>query len=168
MKAGGNMAGKILMGQKEPLRGKLLEMVKQGKMTLKAAAGQMQVSYRQGIRLYRAYREGGNAALIHGSRGKRSSWRTTEETRERAVEIYRRRYSDFGPTFAAEKLAEEAGLELSVSTLRRILIAEGLWRGSGSTAVAGNCGPDLESWYSLTAAHMIGSRGVADGVASSR
>jgi transposase len=130
MKAGGNMAGKILMGQKELLRGKLLEMVKQGKMTLKAAVGQMQVSYRQGIRLYHAYREGGGAALIHGSRGKRSSRRTTEEMRERAVELYRRRYSDFGPTFAAEKRAEEAGLELSVSTLRRLLIAEGLWQGS--------------------------------------
>ncbi|MDR3355799.1 MAG: helix-turn-helix domain-containing protein [Spirochaetaceae bacterium] len=80
-------------------------MVKQGKMTLKAAAGQMRVGYRQWIRLCRAYREGGDAALVHGSRGKQSSRRTTEETRERAVELYRRRYSDFGLTFAAEKLA---------------------------------------------------------------
>jgi transposase len=104
-------------------------MVKQGKMTLKAAAGQMNISYRQGIRLYQAYREGRDAALIHGLRGKRSSRRTPEEKRKRVIEWYQSRYSDFGPTFATEKLAEEAGLDMSVSTLRRILIAEGLWEG---------------------------------------
>jgi hypothetical protein len=32
MKAGGGMAGMLSMGQKELLRGKLPEMVKQGKM----------------------------------------------------------------------------------------------------------------------------------------
>jgi hypothetical protein len=66
MKAGGNMAGIVRIGQKELLRGKLLKMVKQGKMPLKAAVGQMNISYRQGIRLYQACREGGDAALIHG------------------------------------------------------------------------------------------------------
>jgi hypothetical protein len=40
------------------------------------------------------------------------------------------RYSDFGPTCATEKMAEEAGLEMSVSILRRILMAEGRWQGS--------------------------------------
>jgi transposase len=49
------------MGQKEMLRVKLLEMVKQGEMTLKAAVVQLNISYRQGIRLYRAYRERGDA-----------------------------------------------------------------------------------------------------------
>jgi hypothetical protein len=36
------------MGQKEMLRGRLLEMVKQGKTTLKAAVVQLNISYRQG------------------------------------------------------------------------------------------------------------------------
>jgi hypothetical protein len=52
------MAGKLPMGQKELLRGKLTGMVKQGEMTLKTAAGQLKTSYWQGIRLYRAYRTG--------------------------------------------------------------------------------------------------------------
>jgi transposase len=115
------------MGQKELLRRKLMEMVKQGKMSLKTAAAQLKVSYRQGIRLYRAYRERGDAGLIHGSRGKPSNRKTAEDIRSRVIEQYRLRYGDFGPAFAAEKLEEE-GVKTSVSTLRRILMEEGLWQ----------------------------------------
>ncbi|MDR2740796.1 MAG: hypothetical protein LBB98_01395 [Treponema sp.] len=74
------MAGILPKGQKELLQGKLQEIVKQGKMTLKAAVGQMNIRYRQGIRLYQTCREGGDAALIHGLRGKPSIKRTAEET----------------------------------------------------------------------------------------
>ena len=123
------MAGKLPMGQKELLRGKLLEMVKQGKMTLKAAVGQLKISYRQGIRLYRSYRDRGDEGLLHGLSGKPSKRKTAADIRDRVLERYRRRYPDFGPTFAAEKLAEEAGLNISVSTLRRLLMEEGLWQG---------------------------------------
>ena len=43
------------------------------------------------------------------------------------LQAYRRRYADFGPTLACEKLAEE-GLVIAVNTLRRWLLAEGLWQ----------------------------------------
>jgi type IV secretory pathway VirD2 relaxase len=56
--------------------------------------------------------------------GKPSNRKTSEDIRGRVIEQYRLRYSDFGPAFAAEKLAEEAGVKISVSTLRRILIEE--------------------------------------------
>ena len=123
------MARRLPMGQKELLRGKILEMVKQGKMTLKAAAIQLRVSYRQGIRLYAGYCAEGDAGLIHGNYGRRSNNRTPEAVLERALQAYRRRYNDFGPTFAAEKLAEEEGIAISVSVLRRLLIASGDWQG---------------------------------------
>ena len=98
-------------------------------MTLKTACVQLKISYRQGIRILKAYRERGDAGLIHGSRGKPSKRRTALADLAKAAELYRARYRDFGPTFAAEKLAEEAGLHISVTTLRRLLIAEGLWQG---------------------------------------
>ncbi|MDR1467871.1 MAG: hypothetical protein LBT00_01110 [Spirochaetaceae bacterium] len=41
----------------------------------------------------------------------------------------RERYSGFGPTFAAEKLAEAEGIWAGVSTIRRWLTEEGLWKG---------------------------------------
>jgi hypothetical protein len=117
------------MGEKERLRGKVLEMARQGHMTLKAASVMLRISYRQTKRLYAAYRQEGDAGLVHGNCGRRSNNRTAEAVVERAVQAYRRRYSDFGPTFAAEKLAEAEGLTISVSVLRRQLIASGDWKG---------------------------------------
>ena len=80
------MAGKLPMGQKELLRGKLMEMVKQGKITLKTACGQLKISYRQGIRIFKAYTERGDAGLIHGSRGKPSNRKTVGEDLAKAAE----------------------------------------------------------------------------------
>ena len=122
------MAGRIPMGQKELQRSKMLEMVQQGKTTLKAATITMRVSYRQGIRLYKAYREKGDAALIHGNAGKASKRRIADEVREAALAAYRSKYPDFGPTLAAEKLGEDDGIKISVSVLRRLLIAGGEWK----------------------------------------
>jgi hypothetical protein len=85
------MAGKLAMGQKELLRGKLMEMVKQGKTLLKAAAIELKVSYRQGKRIYAAYLRGGDRALIHGNTGKQSNRRTNEAVRTAALAVYRER-----------------------------------------------------------------------------
>jgi transposase len=123
------MAGRLPMGEKERLRSKVLEMVRQVQITLKAASVMLRVSYRQSKRLYAAYREEGDAGLIHGNYGKRSNNRTAETVLEKAVEAYREKYSDFGPTFALEKLTEEEGIPISLSVLRRLLIATGDWKG---------------------------------------
>ena len=40
----------------------------------------------------------------------------------------RKRYADFGPTMACEKLTEVHGYRLSVETLRQWMMAEGLWK----------------------------------------
>jgi hypothetical protein len=98
------------MGEKELLRGTLMEMVKQGKMALKTAALELKVSYQQGKRIDAAYLGGGDRALVHGNTGKPSNRRLVEEFKERAVKRYQERYSDFGPTFAAEKMREEEGI----------------------------------------------------------
>jgi hypothetical protein len=43
------------------------------------------------------------------------------------VAIVRERYADFGPTLAAEKLAEEHGLTVSRETLRKWMSDAGVW-----------------------------------------
>jgi hypothetical protein len=91
------------------------------------------VSYRQAKPLYTEYRKNGDAGLIHGNYGKRSNNRTEEAILDAALEVYRNRYSDFGPTFAAEKMAEEKGIKISVSVLRRLLIETGDWQGNKRT-----------------------------------
>ena len=44
------------------------------------------------------------------------------------MSLYAKKYSDFGPTLAAEYLAQEDGLSVGVTTLRRWLIGAGLWK----------------------------------------
>jgi hypothetical protein len=105
-----------------------MEMVKQGHKTLKAASLELGMSYRQAKRVYQRYRGGGDEALIHGNTGKSSNRRTDPELVRQALSLYAEKYHDFGPTFACEKLAERDGVEIGVSTLRRTLIAAGLWK----------------------------------------
>jgi transposase len=121
------MAGKLPMGQKELLRGKMLQMVQENKHTLKEASLRLKISYRQAKRLYAACKRKGDAGLVHGNQGKPSNRKTEEKIRQKAPEAYRERYRDFGPTFAAEKLREAEGIQISADTLRRWLIGEGLW-----------------------------------------
>jgi hypothetical protein len=125
------MAGKRARNE-ATLRGKLMEMVKRGKKTLKEASLELGVSYRQGKRIYQRYLEGGDEGLIHKNTGKPSNNRTDAETVAKALKLYDEVYSDFGPTLAAEKMKERDGLEIGVSTLRRELIKSGQWEASGN------------------------------------
>ena len=111
----------------ERLRGKIMEMVKRKQKTLKAASLELGISYSQAKRIYQRYLTGGDEALVHGNTGRPSNNRTDERAITKAVEGYREKYSDFGPTLAQETLSERDGIEISVSTLRRALIAAGVW-----------------------------------------
>jgi transposase len=112
-----------------------LHQVQAGKLKLAQAAGVLGVSYRQTKRVWQRYRAEGDAGLVHRSRGRPSGRRTAPAVRRRALARYQERYPDFGPTLAAEKLAEE-GLVVAPETLRRWLLAAG----SGASATAGTQG----------------------------
>ena len=112
----------------EKLRGKLMEMVKQKQKTLKATSHELGISYSQAKRIYQKYLEGGDEALVHGNRGKASHNKTDEFVIRNAIKLYQEKYDDFGPTLAQETLLERDGIAISVSTLRRALVAEGLWQ----------------------------------------
>jgi hypothetical protein len=118
---------RIAMSQRERDLLKIMAPVLQGQRTQAEAARLADLSVRQLRRLQRKLERHGDAALVHGLRGKPSNRRFDAARRQRIVDTYRQRFADFGPTFACEKLAE---LELVVSpdTLRRGLIAEGLWQ----------------------------------------
>ena len=111
----------------EKLRGKIMEMVKRNLKTLKAASLELGISYSQAKRIYQRYLSGGDEELVHGNKGKPSNNKTDEQVVKKAVELYREKYDDFGPTLAQETLFERDGLAISVSTLRRALISCGLW-----------------------------------------
>lgn len=120
------------MSAKELTRVEVLARVKAGTLTVKSAAVLLRVGYRQAKRLLRRYRAHGAKGLRHGSVGGRSNhaWPATE--RRRILALVRRKYSGtlderFGPTLAAEHLASEDGVTVHHDTLRRWMLAAGLW-----------------------------------------
>lgn len=121
------MAGKLPMGQKELIRAKVMEQVVQKELSLKEAALKMKVSYRQAKRIYKRYLQEGDRGLLHRNQGKASGNAYDPGIREAALRVYQERYGDFGPTFAAEKLGECHGIIIDHETLRRWLLAAGLW-----------------------------------------
>lgn len=117
--------GHLVMSDKERLRKAVFEMVKQGNLSLKIAAKQCHLSYRQTTRAYHRYLKEKDVGLVHKGRGRSSN--RIHPQREIILTRYKERYSGFGPTLAAEKLAEEDNLLVDHDTLRLWLLHAGLW-----------------------------------------
>jgi transposase len=120
------------MSTPELKRAGVLARVVAGTLTLGSAATLMGVSYRQAKRLCARYRDRGAAGVQHGSAGRTSNRATSSRVRKRALALIRAKYSGtiderFGPTLAAEHLASEDGLTVDHETLRRWMLADGLW-----------------------------------------
>ncbi len=117
---------RVEMSQRERDVLKVMQGVLEGTRTQAEAARLLKRSVRQVRRLQRKLQVEGDAALVHGLRGRPSNRRRDARLRRTVLQAYRRRHRDFGPTLACEKLAAE-GLTVGVETLRRWLLAEGLW-----------------------------------------
>jgi transposase len=120
------------MSMKELTRAGVLARVAAGTLTLRSAAAVMAVSYRQAKRLYQRYGREGAKGLKHRSAGRRSNAARDGTEREQILALVREKYSGtieerFGPTLAAEHLATEDGVQVHHDTLRRWMLAAGLW-----------------------------------------
>ena len=119
--------GLIAMSERDLQRIEVLSKVIDGRMTIISAARVLALSTRQVRRLLERIRADGAAPIRHRARGRPSNNRICDGVRDYAVAIVRERYADFGPTLAAEKLAEEHGLTVSRETLRSWMTEAGLW-----------------------------------------
>ena len=115
------------MSDKEISRLEIMQRLKDKRLTQKEAARMLKLSVRQIKRLFRAYEARGAKGLISGRRGKPSNNRLDPQVIQHALDLLYEHYQDFGPTLAHEKLSEVHGLKLSDESVRRLMIAEGLW-----------------------------------------
>ena len=120
--------GRTALSKRELRRGGVLARVKAGELGLKDGAALMRVSYRQAKRLWKRYRGGGAASLKHGNTGRCSNRAKPRKERKKILQKVRGKYSGFGPTLAAEHLLSEDKLTVHPETLRRWMLAEGLWK----------------------------------------
>jgi len=120
------------MSKGELGRVEVLAGVRSKRLRVVDASKLMRVSYRQAKRLWKRYREEGAAGLKHRSAGRGSHRAYQQKFRRKVLGLVREKYGGpvgerFGPTLAAEHLVSEDGLKIDAETLRRWMLAEGLW-----------------------------------------
>jgi transposase len=118
---------RIALSQRERDRLKILHEVQQRHLTQVAAAQRLKVTDRQVRRMLQRIRERGDSSLVHGLRGRPSNRKLPARLEQKILARLQQRYADFGPTLAAEHLAQE-GFSVSRETLRKWMSKAALWR----------------------------------------
>src|ERR1700688_289013 len=119
--------GWVLMSERDVRRIEVLTEVLSGRRTVASAAVVLAITARQVNRLLIRFREDGGGGLIHKGRGQSSNHSLCDGVRGYVLELVRTRYADFGPTLATEVLLEKHDLRVGRETLRRWMMADGLW-----------------------------------------
>jgi transposase len=116
------------MSNKEITRLEAMQRIKDKRLTQKEAARMLDLSVRQIKRLYQAYKAQGARGLVSQRRGKPSNNRLDDDTQQKAIDLIYEHYRDFGPTLAHEKLTEKHQLRISRESVRKLMIAEAVWK----------------------------------------
>src|SRR5258705_4712471 len=115
----------ITMSRTEIDRMSVLRDLAASRIRVTEAATLMRLGRRQVFRLAKAYGKHGPQALVSRRRGRPSNRAYPADLRDMATGIIRERYPDFGPTLAAEKLAELHDIHLARETVRQWMITAG-------------------------------------------
>jgi IS30 family transposase len=114
----GAMQGTFTMSEKEVYTLKILEKIIDKRLSLTQGAKHLNLSPRHLRRLKKAYLAGGAAALISKKRGK-TNRRHSTKLKDLVLSLLSEHYADYGPTLAAEKLAEHHQILVSKETIRQ-------------------------------------------------
>lgn len=117
----------IIMSTREQKRVQVVTLLSTGAISQQEAADQLDLSVRQIRRLLVAFLAHGAKGLVSKKRGSASNKQLCPLLAARVLERIAERYLDFGPTFAHEKLVEEDGFSLSLSSVRRLMIEANIW-----------------------------------------
>jgi transposase len=118
----------LSMSKREISRLEVMQRLKDKRLSQKEAAHLLGVSVRQVKRLWRAYRKQGAKGLISQRRGEPSNYHINAAVSQQSLDLIKEKYVDFGPTLAHEKLREVHKIEISRESVRKLMIAEGIWK----------------------------------------
>lgn len=116
----------VTMSGKELRRVHVIRQVLAKQLTQEQAGALLGVTARHVRRLLQRVRAEGDRGVVHRERGRPSNRRVAAPIKAKLLRLYATRYGDFGPTLAAEKLAERHRLGVSAETLRGWLLAQGV------------------------------------------
>jgi hypothetical protein len=118
----------LQMSSKEITRLEVMQRLKDKRLHQKAAAILLGLSVRQIKRLWQKYRKQSAKGLVSAKRGKASNNRLDAGVVQQALDLIKKKYSDFGPTLAHEKLVEGEHIRISRESVRKLMIEEGMWK----------------------------------------
>lgn len=118
----------VVMTKKELERVQVIREVLVGHLTQQQGGERLGLSVRQVKRLCRVMRLEKAAGLASKRRGRPSNHQLAPELKREALRLVKDHYADFGPTLACEKLFERHDVRVGKETLRKLMIAEGLWQ----------------------------------------
>src|SRR5680860_482469 len=118
----------ITMSQQEVKRYDIIKKVINKELNGTEASKILKVSTRQIRRMKAKVNDEGIKGLTHASRGKRGNRKIPEKEEKEIVNFINKHYHDFGPLLAAEKLDTVHGIKRDKSTVRTIMIYEGIWK----------------------------------------
>jgi transposase len=120
------MEKEVTLNRREQTRLVVLNKVLEKAWTAQQASEGLGLSVRHVRRLLAAYREEGAQALAHGNRGQRPKHALDEGVKEQVVELARSKYAGCNQQHLTELLFEREGIELSRSSVRRVLREAGI------------------------------------------
>ncbi len=120
------MRESVTLNAKEQQRTEVVGRWLAGILTTDEAALLLGCSERNAWRLRAAMLRDGAAGLAHGNRGRPSARRLPDTLSDRIVKLATTVYRGFNDTHLAEALAEEEGITIGRSSLRRLLRSRGI------------------------------------------
>lgn len=118
----------ITMSLNEVKKYDIIKKVLNKELNGSEAAKLLDLTSRHVRRLKKKVDNNGIKALIHGNRGKPGNRRIPDKDRKRITDLINKKYPDFGPTLAMEKLSELDKIEYSRGAIRSIMIKEEIWK----------------------------------------
>lgn len=112
------MNGVLTLSRKEIDRLMILKQIEENKITVLEAADILELSQRQIYRILRRIKTEGSKGIIHKLRGRKSNRGYPAGLKEKVIGIYRKQYSDYGPTLYSEMLEEYHNISLNRETVR--------------------------------------------------
>jgi transposase len=120
------MEERVILNKKEQRRLVVLNAIEIGQVTAGEAAEVLGLSLRHVRRILAAYRREGAAALAHGNRGRKPHHALNEGLKRQVLELARSIYAGCNNQHFTELLAERESINLSRSSVRRILLSAGI------------------------------------------
>lgn len=112
------MEGILTLSRKEIDRLMLISQIEEEKISVLEASRLLGLSEREIYRILKRVKSEGSKGIVHKLRGRKSNRGYPEELKGKIIRIYRKQYSDYGPTLFTEMLTKYHNISLNRETVR--------------------------------------------------